>query len=264
METNLFKRFAPIIQSLTSAELNGSQSLMEKMRLSQDANLTICYAPLEYINTSAKVVIVGITPGQTQMVNAIKEARRQLDLGADDATVLRAAKQVGAFSGTMRPNLVALLDRIGVQQWLGISSCDELFGGGSASHFVQTASVLRNPVFLDGNNYNGTPNMARQPMLRESLMSHFGQDARLFPNAVFIPLGDKVSDALGYLADQGRLDRSRILEGLPHPSGANAERIAYFLGKKEKGTLSAKTDPSKLDSARKVLLESVSALNRAA
>ncbi|MEI8282661.1 MAG: hypothetical protein WCG75_09680, partial [Armatimonadota bacterium] len=255
MDTTLFKRFAPIIRSLSDAELKGSPSLMEKMLLSRDSNLTICYAPLEYINTSAKIVIVGITPGQTQMINAIKEARRQLDRGTDDSTVLHAAKQIGAFSGTMRPNLVALLDRIGVQQWLGLRSCDELFGGGSASHLVQTASVLRNPVFLDGNNYNGTPNMTRQPMLRDSLMSHFGQDACLFPNAVFIPLGDRVSDALGYLADQGRLDRSRILDGLPHPSGANAERIAYFLGKKEKGALSAKTDPSKLDSARKVLLE---------
>lgn len=264
MNTTLLKRFAPIIRSLTDVDLNGGPSLTEKMHLSHDANLTICYAPFEYINTSARVVVVGITPGRTQMVNAIKEARRQLDCGANEETVLRAAKHTGAFSGAMRPNLVALLDRIGLQRWLGIGSCDALFGGGSASPMIQTASVLRNPVFADGGNYNGTPNMTRQPMLREALLGHFGRDAQLLPNAVFIPLGDKVSEALHYLAELGLLDRSRILGGLPHPSGANAERIAYFLGKKEKAMLSTKTDPTKLDAARRSLVENVRALRTAA
>jgi hypothetical protein len=41
-----------------------------------------------------------------------------------------------------------------------------------------------------------------------------------------------------------------VLNGLPHPSGANAERIAYFLGKKAKESLSVKTNPATLDSAK--------------
>jgi hypothetical protein len=47
---------------------------------------------------------------------------------------------------------------------------------------------------------------------------------------------------------------------LPHPSGANAERIAYFLGRKAKGDLSAKTSPGKLDEAKAQLIKRVLAL----
>lgn len=141
MDTTLFQRFAPVIRSLSAAELVGSTTLEDKMRIATDGRLSVCYAPFEYINLRARVVLVGITPGRTQMLNALREARRQLDLGADPEPTLMAAKRTGAFSGAMRPNLVGLLDHVGVNDWLGITSCDELFG--SASHLVQTTSLLR-------------------------------------------------------------------------------------------------------------------------
>ena len=47
---------------------------------------------------------------------------------------------------------------------------------------------------------------------------------------------------------------------MPHPSGANAERISYFLGRKPRERLSAKTDPHKLDGARAVAGASRSAI----
>lgn len=255
MQTILFDRFAPTIRSLSNAELNGTGSLNEKLMLAKEGNLQVCYAPFEYINPHARVVIVGITPGRTQMLNAIKEARRQLDQSASNLQAMIAAKRTGAFSGSMRPNLVALLDGIGLNQWLGLSSCDALFG--AAANLVQSTSALRNPVFVDGENYNGTPNMTKHPLLREQLISYFGEDVKALPNAVFVPLGDKVAEALHFLAAKGLLSRDRILDGLPHPSGANAERIAYFLGKKKREALSAKTNPDKLDLARKEIIERV-------
>ncbi|MGZ5160500.1 MAG: hypothetical protein ACXWIT_08205 [Burkholderiales bacterium] len=257
MDTQLFNRFAPVIRSLTDNELADATSLNTKFRLAQDGPVEICYAPFEYINGEAKIVIVGITPGRTQMVNALREAREQLKTGADASTALRAAKLTGAFSGSMRPNLIALLDGIGLHTWLRIATCGDLFGSGAEARLVQTASVLRNPVFINGENYNGTPNMTRHPLLREQLLTQFGADVQSLPNALFVPLGDKVSEALHFLADEGRLDRARILDGLPHPSGANAERIAYFLRRKERSALSAKTDPEKLDAARQSLIKRV-------
>lgn len=258
MDTTLFTRFTPTIKSLSDGDLRGGSSLDAKLRLAQNGKVEVCYAPFEYINKDARIVIVGITPGRTQMVNALREARRQLALGADATTALRAAKQTGAFSGTMRPNLVGLLDCVGVNRWLGLNSCDELFG--KAAHLVQTTSVLRNPVFIDGENYNGTPAMTRHPLLRDMLVRHFGEDVRSLPKALYVPLGDKVAEALHFLADEGALDRARILDGLPHPSGANAERIAYFLGRKERGALSAKTNADKLDAARQHLGQQIAAL----
>ena len=47
---------------------------------------------------------------------------------------------------------------------------------------------------------------------------------------------------------------------MTHPSGANAERIAYFLGKKSRSALSVKTNADKLDQAREAMIGKVSAL----
>lgn len=258
MKITQFKKFAPIIRSLNIDDLAGDSLLNEKLRIAQDGLVEVCYAPFEYINPKARIMIVGITPGRTQMLNALRECRRQIDAGAGDQQVLKAAKQTGAFSGAMRPNLVAMLNHVGLQHWLGISSCDALFG--EASSMVQTTSVLRNPVFVDGDNYNGTPNMISHPLLQKQLIDGFGQDAKALPDAVFIPLGDKVALALHFLADRGLIVRERILDGLPHPSGANAERIAYFLGNKERSALSRKTSPDKLDQARAELMARVAEL----
>ena len=258
MDNQLFSRFASTIKNLTQSELEGSASLVEKLRIAKDGDLEVCYAPFEYINPQARVVIVGITPGRTQMLNAIAEAHKQLRSGASDQFALQAAKQTGAFSGAMRPNLVALLDCIGLNRWLKIGSCSELFG--SAAQLVQTTSALRNPVFVKGENYNGTPNMVKHPLLRDQLLTNFAQDVKALPKAVFIPLGDKVAESLHFLCEKGLLDKHRILDGLPHPSGANAERIAYFLGRKKRSELSSKTNPEKLDSAKFEMLSKVQAL----
>lgn len=258
MDIQLFERFAPIIRSLSAAELEGADSLNARLRLAQAGNLEVSYAPFEYINPPARIVIVGITPGRTQMLNALKEARRQLNLGADSMTALVAAKRSGAFSGTMRLHLVNMLDHVGINRWLGIPSCAEFFG--TAAHLIQTTSVLRNPVFIDGRDYNGAPSMTAHPLLRDQLLTYFKEDAGALSKAVFVPLGDKVAEALHYMAEHGHIDRSRILDGMPHPSGANGERIAYFLGRKSRSALSSKTDPDKLDRARARLLQKVIAL----
>lgn len=258
MNHQLLHKFAPVIRSLSDAELSGAPSLYNKLTLAQEGELQVCYAPFEYINPRARIVIVGITPGHTQMLNSLKELRHQLDQGANETFALKAAKCTGAFSGAMRPNLTGLLDTIGIHKWLGISSCTELFQ--SASDLVQTTSVLRNPVFLKGENYNGTPSMTKSAFLQKQMTTYFAEDIATLPSAVFVPLGDKVAEALHFLSEKGLIDRSRILDGLPHPSGANAERIAYFMGRKSRNDLSAKTNPDKLDEARRQLQARVTAL----
>lgn len=59
---------------------------------------------------------------------------------------------------------------------------------------------------------------------------------------------------------EGALASDVVLDGLPHPSGANAERIAYFLGRKAREALSPKTSPAGLDAARDRLRAQVAAL----
>lgn len=271
MQIQNFQRYSSVIRSLSAQELEGASTLFDKMRLSSDRSVQTCYAPFEYINANAKVVIVGITPGQTQMLNAIKECRRKLDAGANDMDALRAAKLTGAFSGAMRVNLIGMLDAIGLQRLLEISTCEDLFG--KCSHLVQTTSLLRNPVFVIGNevveqksvrtlkNYNGSPNMTKHVLLKQQIIDGFAQDIKALPKAIYLPLGDKVANGLNMLVEMGLMDKATIVEGLPHPSAANAERIAYFLGRKAKADLSAKTNPAKIDSQKAAILAKMASLN---
>ncbi len=226
--------------------------------MAEDGALSVYYAPFEWVNPQAKVVLVGITPGKSQAANALQEAQRALLSEASPAEVLRRGRASGAFSGAMRPNLVALLDEVGLQDWLGLKTCNDLFE--SRSNLLQTASVLQFPVYWHGANYNGTPDPTKHPLLRTMVTEHFAKLCEQLPAAVFVPLGPVPTKTLEWLSTRGAVSATRILTGLPHPSGANAERIQYFLGRKSRENLSAKTDPDKLDRAKAQLIKRISAL----
>lgn len=227
--------------------------------LARAGALTAHYTPFDYVNTAARVVVVGITPGFAQWKNAVREARRQLAAQAPLPDVLRAAKYAGAFSGAIRPNLVALLDHVGLQRWLGIASCATLWNADAP--LMHVTAALRHAIFVGGKNYNGAnPDMIATPLLRAQMLDHFAHEAAALPDAVYVPLGPRVGQALSWLAQQGVLDEARILHGIPHPSGANPERIAYFLGRKDKALLSSRTNGSRIDADRLALAAKMAAL----
>jgi hypothetical protein len=252
MNETLFNRFSTAIKGFSGAP-DGSGLLLGK-----EGDIGVYYAPFDLINSKARVVLVGITPGRTQAVNALLEAQRQLKLGSTSEVAIQMAKNTGSFSGGMRTNLVSMLDHIGLHQWLKIGSCSELFG--SANHLLQSTSVLQFPVFVKGENYNGTPDPTTNPLLRQMLIEHFVPVVKALPDAAFVPLGPVPTKVMQWLLEKSHVSKVQLIQGLPHPSGANAERIQYFLGKKDASLLSAKTDPVKLDAARKSLRAAVAAL----
>ena len=254
----LFDRYLEAIGALDLARAGSPADIPESFLLAREGRYSSYYIPFESVNPAARVVVVGISPGFVQWKNAMREAQRQIAAGASAAETLRAARLTGAFSGAIRPNFVALLDAIGVQHWLGIASCASLFDVDAP--LVQVSAILRHPVFVDGKNYSGTPAMPRQAFLREEMLRYFAHETAMLPEAVYIPMGASVSEGLDWLAERGVLRADRILHGLPHPSGANAERVAYFLGRKEKAALSAKTNGEMIDAARVHLLDQVRAL----
>jgi hypothetical protein len=230
----------------------------EALRIASSGNLAVQYAPFDYVNHAAKIVIVGITPGRTQAANAVEALQRDYARCRDWEHALEAAKVYASFSGPMRANLVAMLDYVGVHRLIGGGSTLDLFHGrASLAHFT---SALRYPVFVNGKDYSGAPSMVRNAWLKAMVERWFGDEAKSLRHAVFVPLGPKVEEALTYLAGKGIISRDRIIAGLPHPSGANAERIAYFLGRKTRDALSVKTNPVTLDEARDRLLNQVSGL----
>lgn len=249
------ERFRPHLTALGGAATRLT-ALPDSLRMARDGRFEVFYAPFDYINQNAKIVVVGITPGLSQAVKAIDTAVRLLRAGfkADDVT--RQAKLAASFAGAIRTQLVSLLDHVGVNGKLGILSTSELWGVQSGlAHFT---SALRYPVFDKGRNYTGT-GITCHALLVEQIDTWFAAECRALPHALFVPLGNAADAACDRMIQQGLLQEGRVLSGLPHPSPANMERIAYFLGRKSASRLSIKTNGPQLDRRREMLLAKVAA-----
>jgi hypothetical protein len=197
------------------------------------AGLTCHYAPFDYLNPNAKLILVGITPGGTQMNRALNAARIALSPGTPIYEAIRHVKREGSFSGAMRSNIVATLNRLGYQRKLNISCANSLWN--TDDHLVHFCSLLKYPVFLKGKDYNGKPAPTKNPELFQMLRDHFVPDMQALPHdAMLVPLGDTVLDTVVELKEQGLIPQSLMtFEGRyvapPHPSGANAESIALLM-----------------------------------
>jgi len=215
--------------------------------IERHGRLSCHYAPFEHVNNGAKAVLVGITPGAQQACNALDALSRALAAGASDSDALLMAKETASFSGPMRKNLIAMLDRIGLPSALGLKTSGTLFE--SRSDLVHYTSALRYPVFLDGDNYSGTPAIMRTPALKAMVEKWLFEEIEQVRDAVWLPLGKEPSSVLRHCVSEGLLREDQVLDGLPHPSPSNAERRIYFLGLKSRDKLSVKTNPDLLDTA---------------
>lgn len=230
------------------------------LHIADSDHLSSFYCPFDAINTEAKIVLVGICPGQAQWKNALQSAQEGLKQGLNETEILKLAKTAGAFSGPIRANLVKILDHIGLHQKLGISSTHLLFD--EQQCMVHMTSVLRQCILSKGKNYAGTsPNMLRNSFLKQHIDTYFVPEIVQLKNAVFIPFGSNVAEVLYQLSSLGYLEQEQILDGFPHPSGANAERIKYFLGQKQASDLSAATNAAAIDEAKIKLLGKIKKLN---
>lgn len=217
--TDYFARFRATLVAAVPPQVRDPRLLVDA-----DGDVKIYYAPFEYINPTARVVLVGITPGPTQMGNANHEARRALLAGASDLEAMRRAKDVAAFSGEpMRSNLIKQIDHWGLPEWLGIADAAELFA--SAKHLVHSTSLLRYPVFVSDHAFRGKPDMTRHPLLRKYLLQHFVSEVQTLTNAVFLGLGPLVQNVLDGLVRQRVLPKDRVLGGMLHPSGRCTRKL---------------------------------------
>ncbi|PUB09913.1 hypothetical protein [Paenisporosarcina sp. OV554] len=228
-----FQTYKNLIQSLPvpfiDEALINDQFLLEK---DEKKKLEIYYAPFEYVNEHAKVVIVGITPGLHQMKKSYSTVLNVMDQQLSDEEVLHEVKKNSSFEGPMRKNLIQMLDELGLNDYLGLSSSSELFE--TASHMVQTMSVLPYPVFYNGKNYNGSiPNILKTEVLQRHILDYTAGELNKLNDALIIPLGVNVSKVIMYLADHGYLNKESILNGFPHPSGGNGHRHKQFAANKE-------------------------------
>ena len=107
----MFDKYYNKIKKLTN--FDKEDILNEKFELYKEDNMTIYYAPHnETINNNAKIFIVGITPGWTQTSIAYKTARNGLINNLAPELIKKECKRNSRFAGSMRKNLIEMLDEL--------------------------------------------------------------------------------------------------------------------------------------------------------
>lgn len=217
-------------------KLNGFDKkdiLNKKFELFNEKNMEIYYAPHnEVINEKAKIFIVGITPGWTQTSIAYKTAYEGLIKKLDYETIKKECKRNSRFAGSMRKNLIEMLDDLSLNKKLHIASCLELFE--NQDELLHTTSIIPYPVFINNKNYTGTnPKILDSEILEKYLRKYFYKEVEKLPNVFIIPLGKAVEEILELMISENLIKRNQCLLGFPHPSGANGHRKKQFEENKE-------------------------------
>ena len=220
----LYASFAAFAQTLPDKSRYQKTDLFNPaVRLHDADNIAIYYVPGDYINKYAKIHLLGITPGWTQMEIFYRAARTAILKGNSPMDASHEAKRQARFAGSMRANLIAMLNRLEITQYLGIACASSLFS--SNEHLIHTSSVLRYPVFVEGRNYSGHQfHPLRHKALTQMIDTLLVPELQQTHNAFIVPLGNIVGQILQHLVDTQRLDARRCCFGFPHPSGANGHR----------------------------------------
>ncbi|MFS0869249.1 hypothetical protein [Paenibacillus xylanilyticus] len=213
----------PVKQKYSKADL-----LINDLKLSSTEKIEIFYSPHnEYINRSAKVMLVGITPGWQQMEIAFRTAIQALKHQTSYEQACKEAKFAARMAGTMRANLIHMLQEIGMHDYLDVPNVQRLFE--SDCLLLHTTSLIRYPVFVDQQNYSGhQPAINKNAFLYEAVLESFLPELDQLKQPLIIPLGKSVEAVLRQLLEEDRIQDDSILWGFPHPSGANGYRVKQF------------------------------------
>ena len=207
-----------LIQQIKLLETINPKSIKDKkFLLKKEKNLEIYYAPFDFVNLKAKIVIVGITPGLQQMLQSYEVINQ--------GKSLKEVKDLSSFKGSMRTGLIKYLDELEINTILKIKSCESLFN--KDSKYLHTTSLVKYPVFDKGKNYSGA-NILKKKILIEFIEKNFLKELKTLKKAIIIPLGNTVSSTIEYLNNKYDLKLACFLKGFPHPSGANARKNIQF------------------------------------
>ncbi len=228
----MFDKYYSEIEKLIS--FDKKDILNSKFKLYDKNNMEIYYAPHnEIVNENAKIFIVGITPGWTQTSIAYKTAHDGLIKKLEHETIKKECKKNSRFAGSMRKNLIEMLDELKLNKKLHIDSCLELFENNDT--LLHTTSVIPYPVFINNKNYTGSnPKILDSEILKTYLKNYFYKEVAKLPNVLIIPLGKAVEEVLEQMIKEELIKKEQCLLGFPHPSGANAHRKKQLEENKEK------------------------------
>lgn len=187
----------------------------------------------EYVNPKAKIFIVGITPGFTQMSQSISTARACIEQNKSLEEMIYLCKKEGRLAGALRKNVIEMLDALELPRELGIQSAKALFD--EREDLLHTTSMIPFAAFVKGKNYTGhSPQLLKNEFLMRYVEAHLYPQVALMKDALIIPLGKCVEEVMKVLIAKGCIDENKCLLGFPHPSGANVNRKKQFEEEKDK------------------------------
>jgi len=249
MSLPLFARFRSLLAA-DGERLAGDP----RMKLCHEGRYFLQYMPFEPSSLSAKLVLVGITPGTTQVGIAYGAVKSLLcpPIGTrplSDAEILSEVKRRAGFGGPMRPNLLRMLRHFKIGRLIGVTDEAELWNGRADT--LHSTSIVPHAAFTR-NEKLGTKMFAGsfETILQSNLLRGcFERDfvtslATLPSDALFIALGPTPLDALEWCAGRGFISQRRILGAFPHPSRQAGSQVDVFLGLKDPATLKPK-DPTR-------------------
>lgn len=233
----LLEKYADKIKKLSNKDSYDKYEILnEDFLLYENRKMKIYYAPHnEYINKQAKIFIVGITPGWTQTNIAFSTANKNLNNGYSYEEVSKECKQSARFAGSMRNNLVDMLNELQLNKCLNLSSCSQMFS--ENCDLMHTTSLIPYPVFINDKNYTGTnPKILESVTLFKYVEDYFYKEVKELEKVLIIPLGIAVEEVLLTMVSKDIIKEEQCLFGFPHPSGANGHRKKQFLSRKEQLT----------------------------
>ena len=213
-------KFLNQIRSLK--KINKSTITNKNFLIKREDNIEIYYAPFDYINSKAKIMIVGITPGLQQMLQSFE--------AINDGKSLKEVKDLSSFKGSMRTTLIKYLDALNINKKLKIKSCESLFN--INSKYLHSTSLIKYPVFDKGRNYSGS-GLLKKKILLDFLEAHFVKELKKLDKTIIVPLGNTVSSTIDYLNNEFKLNLKCFLKGFPHPSGLNVRKNVQFKDNKK-------------------------------
>ena len=208
-------KFLNQIRSLK--KINKSIITNKNFLIKREDNIEIYYAPFDYINSKAKIMIVGITPGLQQMLQSFE--------AVNEGRSLKEVKDLSSFKGSMRTTLIKYLDALNINKKLKIKSCESLFN--INSKYLHSTSLIKYPVFDKGRNYSGS-GLLKKKILLDFLEEHFVKELKKLDKTIIVPLGNTVSSTIDYLNNEFKLNLKCFLKGFPHPSGLNVRKDIQF------------------------------------
>ena len=133
---------ATITTSIEAEQLSAFRD--DALQIDHEDDYRAFYAPFDWINDEADIVLVGVTPGKQQAVEALQSLRKALLAGKNFDEAAHLAKEAASFKGTIRTLGARLMDHFRLNHVFGLRSTIELFGSENGrAHYT---SVLRYPV----------------------------------------------------------------------------------------------------------------------